>query len=535
MRAKKRLMAFVSTVTMAAVMFTGCGSSEKQGKDASKQGSDVANESTYTGAAPVTSKSGAKVSILATNSWYSTVDLSKDATLLDEIQKRANVSIDWNLIDPTIYADTVSPMLAAGTDLQDIILLPDKDTNMTYIESGMMLPLDTYFDHMPNYKKFLDENPDIKASLTATDGHIYYVPQTAVTNNYQPCMMINVEWLKQLNMEAPKTIDEFVTMLRAFRDNDMNGNGDASDEIPMSITSGFLPYLFGPAFGLDLVSGFYADSDGTVHYAYYESENYKKYLEFVNGLYEEGLLEMEYTSLTRDQMTSRCAQNITGVVFDFSWQMSNLYSSQFESYDGTQGIFVGQAPLSGEYEGKYIGRNPVSGIFGVTKNAKDVVLTVEFLDYIMSEECQDLYVWGMEDLTYTVDASGNRSYLPKCSEDPIWYQQLGIGAPCMPSQQSVSATDVLLAKWHVETDKMIEKHVTAPFPEVYSTQDEASVLSQYLIDIQTYAEQMNVAFITGTNDLDSFDSYLDTLKNMNIEELIKIKQAQYDRYQASFK
>ena len=33
-------------------------------------------------------------------------------------------------------------------------------------------------------------------------------------------------------MEVPTTTDEFVAVLRAFRDNDMNGNGDPSDEIP---------------------------------------------------------------------------------------------------------------------------------------------------------------------------------------------------------------------------------------------------------------------------------------------------------------
>lgn len=540
MRMTKKVMALAMTAVLTATSLAGCA-----GNDASNNGTTTSknagttpaasNASTYTGAAPVTEEEGAKVSMLAMNSWYSTVDLSKDAQILDEIQSRANVTIDWNLIDPTIYADTVSPMLAAGTDLQDIVLLPDQDPNMSYIKSGMFVALDEYFDSMPNYKKFLDENPEIRAALTATDGHIYYVPQTAVTNNYQPCMMINVRWLEKLNMEEPKTLDEFVTMLRAFRDNDMNGNGDASDEIPMSVTSAYLPYLFGPAFGLDLVSGFYADDNGTVHYAYYESENYKKYLEFLKSLYDEGLLEMEYTSLNRDQITSRCAQDITGVTFDFSWQMSTLYSAQFADYDGTTPIFKGVAPISGEYEGNYVGRNPVSGIFGVTKNSGNVDLAVKFLDYIMGEECQDLYVWGLKDVTYTEAADGSREYLPRCSEDTVWYQQLGINAPCMPSQQSVPATDVLLAKWHVEVDKEIEKYIKAPFPNVYATDEEASVLSQYLVDIQTYVEQMNVAFISGVNDMSTFDSYLSTLKNMNIEELITIKQAQYDRFMEAYK
>lgn len=530
MRMTKRVVALAMTAVMTAASLAGCG-----GNDSTAATTPAAKTTTYTGAAPVTEENGATVSLLAMNSWYSTVDLSNGAQILEEIQNRANVQIDFNLIDPTIYTDTVSPMLAAGTDLQDIVQLPDLDPTMSYIKSGMFVALDEYFDYMPNYKKFLDENPVIKASLTATDGHIYYVPQTVVTNNYQPCLMLNERWLEKLNMEAPTTLDGFVEMLRAFKANDMNGNGDATDEIPMSVMSGFLPYLFGPAFGLDLVSGFYADEAGTVHYAYYESENYKAYLEFIKSLYDEGLLEMEYTSLNRDQITSRCAQDITGVTFDYSWQMSTLYSAQYADYDGTEGIFVGAAPIGGEYEAAYIGRTPVSGIFGVNKNASDVILAVQFLDYVMSEECQDLYVWGLKDVTYTEDANGSREYLPKCTEDTIWYQQLGINAPCMPSQQSVPATDVLLADWHVAVDKELEQYIVDPFPNVYATDEEASIISQYLVDIQTYVEQMNVAFITGNSDMSEFDSYLATLKNMNVEELIKIKQAQYDRYMEAYK
>lgn len=484
----------------------------------------------------ITDQEGASVSILAMNSWYSTVDLS-NATLLNEIASRANVSIKWNLLDPTSYADSVSPMLASGQDLPDIVQLPDLDPQQTYLSSGMFVKLDEHFDIMPNFKKYLDEHPDHKALLTASDGHIYYVPQTVVTDSYQPVMMYNMPWIEKLGIEPPKTLDAFVEMLRAFRDQDMNGNGDATDEVPMSIQSSFLPYMFGPAFGLDLVSGFYADENGTVHYAQAEPEKYKAYLSFLNGLYNEGLLEVEFASLNRDQITSRFANDTTGVTYDFSWQMSTLYSAQYPNYDGTTGIVVGVPPLSGEYEGFYVGRTPFSSIFGVNSKAADVELAVKFLDYAMSEEAQDLYVWGMEDLTYEVDADGNRAYLPRCTEDTIWYQGLGINAPCMPSQQSADATGVLLADWHVKAVKENEMpYNRSPFPATFATPDEASIISMYLVDIQTYVDERAVAFICGYADLDTeFDSYIATLQSMQLEEVLKVRQAQYDRYVAAMK
>ena len=58
----------------------------------------------------------------------------------------------------------------------------------------------------------------------------------------------------------------------------------------------------------------------------------------------------------------------------------------------------------------------------------------------------------------------------------------------------------------------------------------------YMVDLQTYVDERAVAFISGTASIeDEFDSYIETLKGMQVEELIKVKQAQYDRYAAAMK
>ncbi len=534
-----RSTALALTAVLAVTGLSACGS-KGDPKEATTAKSAEA-DFTYTGAAPVTKTPNAKVSILAPNSWYSTVDYA-NADIVKKIQENAGVTVDWTLVSPVNYKDSVSPMLASGTDLPNIVQLPDLDNNMTYITAGLFYPLDQYLDNMPNYKKYLDENPGIKASLTAEDGHIYYLPQTAVTNNYQPCIMINMGWLKKLNLPVPSTLDEFVEVLRAFKANDMNGDGDVNDEIPLSVTADRLSSMFGPAFGLpamfgpsvglDPVSSYYADDDGKVHYAPAEAEKYKKYVTFLNQLYKEGLLEVEYTSLTRDQITQRCAQNRTGATFDFSWQMSQLYSKQYPEYNGETGVMVGIPPLSGDYKGVYLGRTPISGIFGVSTSDKDPILAMRFLDYAMSEEAQNYYVWGIEGESYTVGADGKKAYTEKAA-DNNWLQQLGINAGCLPSQQSVEATDVLLPKWHVDIDKELQSSIRDPWPFIYSTKDEQNIIAQYQTDLTTYVAETNVAFITGTTSLDSFDSYLSTLDSMGLKDLLKVKQQQYDRFKAS--
>jgi putative aldouronate transport system substrate-binding protein len=46
---------------------------------------------------------------------------------------------------------------------------------------------------------------------------------------------------------------------------------------------------------------------------------------------------------------------------------------------------------------------------------------------------------------------------------------------------------------------------------------------------------MEVAFVSGNTSLDDFDSYISTLDTMHLSDILKIKQDQYDRYQAALK
>lgn len=530
---KNQLTALMLTAVMAIGTLAGCGgSSDSAGGEAqdSTAAAEATSSYTYTGEAPITDDAEASLKILAKTSNYTNVDI-ESAEIVETVIANSGVNVEWQLVDYNNYEDSVGPMLTTGAVDADIILLPDQDPNQTYIKSGLFTPLDDYFDNMPNFTKWLDENPVIKAEITAEDGHIYYVPGTNVGKDYQPVLMFNQVWLDKAGVEAPTTLDDFVELLRYYKENDMNGNGDASDEIPMSIQAGFLPYMFGPAFGLDLVSGFQADADGNVVYAAADAENYKAYLEFLNGLYEEGLLEVEYNSLDRDQVIERISNDLTGVAFDYSWAMSMMYSNVLPYYDGTAATgFVGAAPLSGEYEGYYVGRVELGNMFGVSSSSSNPVLACRFLDYAMSEPCQEMYQWGIEGESYTVDANGNKVFTEQASDND-WLQQLGINpAFVYPAQQSVTSTDALVADWHAEINAWQEQFVVDPWPFIYSTEEESEIINTYYVDIQTYVDENATQFITGTRSLDEFDSYISGLDNLNLSEVLQVRQDQYARY-----
>lgn len=181
------------------------------------------------------------VSILAKNSWYSDVDY-EDTPIIKQMSDNSGYDIEWKLRQPLNYYDLTRELILNGNSLADIVQLPDLDKNMDYINTGKFAALDEYFEYMPNFQKFLDENNEIKASLTTDTGHIYYIPQLVLTKNYVPCIMYNTKWLNSVGKTAPSTLDEFVELLKIYKTSDINGNG-LTDEIPLCVTSDNLAYM----------------------------------------------------------------------------------------------------------------------------------------------------------------------------------------------------------------------------------------------------------------------------------------------------
>ena len=118
---------------------------------------------------------------------------------------------------------------------------------MKYAKDEIVIPLNDLIDqYMPNFKALMDERDGWKY-ITSSDGNIYSLPQV----NDDGCGMmlfINQVWLDKLGLEMPKTFDEYIEVLRAFKEKDPNGNGE-SDEIPLYLANGALSQLL-PYYGI---------------------------------------------------------------------------------------------------------------------------------------------------------------------------------------------------------------------------------------------------------------------------------------------
>ncbi|MBO1910619.1 extracellular solute-binding protein, partial [Microvirga sp. 3-52] len=220
----------------------------------------------------------------------------KDMEFFKAMEEKTNINFEFRTPNLDSLATQKNLMFASG-DYSEILFAADL-SNEEQIKNGgqgTLIPLeDLIEEYAPNIKKMFDENPEVKKSVTARDGHIYALPQVSQGENwYRGPLWYNAKFLDALNVtELPETTDEMYELLKRFRDEDPNGNGKA-DEIPLTANGmNDVRQFFLGAFGvLDSATGAYV-ADDKVQYSR-NQPGYKAYLEYMKLLYDEKLFDSE--------------------------------------------------------------------------------------------------------------------------------------------------------------------------------------------------------------------------------------------------
>lgn len=438
-------------------------------------------------------------------------------------------------------ADQQFNLMMASGDLPDVIERiwtsvpggPEK-----YIKDNKIVKLNDYIDeHAPNLKRILDEHPEWKKMISTDDGSIYSFPflrQDDVNLTfYGP--VLRKDWLEKLNLDVPETLDEWHTVLKAFKDNDPNGNGEA-DEIPLLIgTDGLTGNAFVGAFGI--TNGFY-QIDGTVNYGPIQPE-YKEFLQLFRDWYEEGLIDPEYVATDDALKDAKVTNNQLGSLMGYTGS-SILRYMQLKADDPEFWLTGAPYPVKnkGDVPHFNLGENNYNGVgAAITTSNKNIVETVKWLDYKYGEEGFKLFNFGIEGESYEM-IDGYPTYTEVITNNPdgkpmaealAMYVPAGWSAPIIQAKEyaeqytAMPAQQEAIEQWKKGTNERI-------MPMVTPTQDESSEYASIMNDINTYRSEMINKFIMGEESLDKFEEFTETIKAMGIDRAIEIQQAALERY-----
>ena len=355
----KRFLAILLCLSMLVGVMAGCnggGTSSTSGTTDTSSTADTGDsEASGTEAsASETSEDGVtnKGTTLPIVNEPVTLNVVKERHMLDttesynekaawaNITEETGITIEWTELAAGTAAERIPLMLSSG-DLPDVFWAVLSDAQVLQNESNLFAMEDYMEDFAPNSLATYDQlGVDWKEIATTPSGHIFGFLgryESLYENTGDGIQIINKAWLDKVGMDVPTTLDEFTEVLRAFKEKDPNGNGQA-DEIPYCFSEDmWCAYAtntmgwwgIGDGAGSDTTSS-KSTRDGKVTGSV-NTDEYRQYLEYTHSLYAEGLMDQEGFSQNTEVFSTKIKSGQVGTYFCWT-ALEYLTSEQAEDW-----------------------------------------------------------------------------------------------------------------------------------------------------------------------------------------------------------
>lgn len=534
----KKGLSMALAVLLCAVLLAACGgdgggsgspggSSGGSGSQSSTAGGDESLE-------PIT------VTAVSRGMGDNIIDnVAKNAFFI-ELAKRTGITIEFT---HPVMGNEIAEfelMLSSGK-YEDIIWkqMDYKGGDDVAVDEGVYRDLTPYIEeYMPNYWALINSDPDLLREAYTDAGRIVglltvgYDEETGIIQP-EPTyggFGVRKDWLDEMGMDLPVTYDDWTEMLRGFRDN-------YGCDVPFYISS--LGYWTRDHF----TSGFGAlntmqMNGGTVEYGPI-TQGWRDYLTLMNQWYTEGLIGSEYVTNTPIGI------DLGYMMAGRSGAMLMIYAFATAIEGGVEGgadVVAVSLPVRNKGEvaqGRAVGAKGWPNVYLSTNMKEEYIPRVlAMFDFMYTEEGARLAAYGVEGVTHTFNEDGTVEFTDLIMNNPDGItpkNALDVYAspPLLMAMKDFSRDRLPLTEDELE---MMEVWNTTAggalvVPPIRLSSAENTTYSAVMTDVQTYFDEMTSKFIMGLTSIESgWDSYVETIQGMGIDDAIAAYQSAYDRY-----
>ncbi len=379
----RRILTGIGLATVGALALAGCSA----GQDSSSSES-----------AELTS-----LSIMAP--FLTTNAPAADSDVQQALEKVIGVDLDINWVPNASYEDKTNITLA-GDSIPQVMVIQGKTPGFVKnAQAGAFWELTDYLDDYPNLKTNL---PAVQAA-SSINGKVYGVFRAR--DAMRAAVIIRKDWLNNLGLEAPKSIDDLYEIAKAFTENDPDGNGQKDTygliipKWPGSIGSN------SPYDAIEVWSGagnLWKDVDGTLEPSFAQPE-WLNAVKFEKKLVSEGLVNPDYATFDSAKWNEPFLNGKGGIIIDVHSRAGVITSLLKESNPDDYENFVTVTGNLTNSEGE-LNAMPTAGYSGFLAIPKAQVRTEEQLRAVLgvlnemnSPEAGKIINNGIEGVTYTVE------------------------------------------------------------------------------------------------------------------------------------
>lgn len=545
-RATRRGVIGMSIAASSALALAACSDDDGGDVDLDRQSKgamdDFAADSQFTATEAFT------LSVLWTE--WPDLPITDSWQFFDEIEKRTNVKMEVTTIPFSDAVEKRSLLISAG-DAPTVIPLIYTGDEDSFVSSGAILPISDYVEHMPHFRKYVEEWDlgEMIDNLKQADGKYYMLPGLQEVSVPVFTLVIRKDVFESVAGGVPQTWDEMREALVEIKA-EYPDSKPLADGFEAASLLNYAAHAFGAQAGWGFGDGMMDDGSGKLQYTAV-SEGYKQMVEYFRGLVADGLLDTESLTAANDGSGGGSVAEKFANELVFAASGSSGTAIEFaQALDATVGAgnyeVLQIAPPGGPAGQVVEPRNFWNGFMlnSEVAESEHFLATLQFLDWLYyNPEARELLRWGILDETYMKDADGTITLKPEYSLNAY---NINPGAPTdiqsdLGWSNSVFAdsTESRALKESYNTPTFVEyidsvlatrtpRDPNPPAPLDEMELEQASLLATPIKDT---VDTNTLRFIMGERDIAEWDDYVAELEAQGLQQYVDLINTARDRFE----
>jgi putative aldouronate transport system substrate-binding protein len=316
-----------------------------------------------------------------------------------KLEELTNTDLDIRLMSHKEFDQKMIQMFAIH-DIPDVVQASSGLTNPQLagsVQAGVFLPLNDLLEkHGKNLLKKIPKEAWEKE--TDAKGNIYAIPEW-LSNPSRRATWIRTDLLEKTGLPEPKTVDDYLNVMRAFKklgvENPYMGRED---------------FVYADAFfgAYDVFGNFFMKQGDQIVPKFFNVENMQKAIQTYKTMVDEGLMNKEFETINPTKFKNDILAGKAGI-----WNMNaNLliqWDQQLRENVATGKMKLISSPTGPDGKGGLRLVGNVTRAYLINKSAKDPGAIIKFFDWMVSDEAEKFFTFGIKGENYT-EENGKLNY-----------------------------------------------------------------------------------------------------------------------------
>ncbi|MEC6747981.1 extracellular solute-binding protein [Marinilactibacillus sp. XAAS-LB27] len=442
-------------------------------------------------------------------------------TITNAVEEYTNTQLEFQWIPDASKEERLNTALASG-NLADIVTLTimENSSVRNALKAGQFWDVEPYLDDFENLAEISEET----RRSASIEGVLYGIPfQKPLARNG---VILRRDWLENLGMEEPTTVEELFEVARAFTEDDPNGSGQND-------TTGFMDRAdlkYGAFKTLATYHGVpneWKEENGAFT-PQFDTPEYIEAMDYMRALYAGGMINQDFAVTAKTDQQESFAQGRAGIYVGGLMDAVNLYTLAEGIQDDMDLAQLNKINKDGSDEyAIWSDNNGIGGLLAFPRSEvadeDELRAVLQFVNDLHDEEVYTLMSSGIEGVHHEMD--GNVS--TRLDED-LWQQEV---QPFSSSRPKEIGYDIVTGnELKLYSDGLIlENEEIAVLNPAYSL--ESNTFTSQGSELSVAIDDATYQYILGDIDLDDFEAVVERWYSSGGQQIIEEYEAAFAEIQ----